>query len=129
MLIITNNPKVKAELAPLNIEVFFIDGLYGEVLACIRRMVIIEHREILSHPLSGSLKPNETYYNSTFISASSSQYIHMESLEYIESAIQVYEKFLSSKQCPNWTKQILEDFAFVDFSIVQSTLQRMGTLI
>ncbi|MGO3609619.1 MAG: GrdX family protein, partial [Enterococcus sp.] len=55
-----------------------------------------------------------------------SQSIDLESLEYMESAIAVYEKFIKNKQRPNWSLGVLQDFAFVDFYIAQSTLDRIG---
>jgi len=60
------------------------------------------------------------------LSETTSQYIDIESLEFIESAIAVYEKFIKNKQRPNWSLAVLNDFAFVDFYIAQSTLDRMG---
>ncbi|HCM85386.1 MAG TPA: hypothetical protein DIT08_04830 [Enterococcus sp.] len=106
----------------------FIDGSYGEVLVEVKQQIIEKHVVLLSHPLSGSIKPNETYYKTIFVTETTSQYIDTESLEYIESAIAVYEKFIKNKQRPNWSLAVLKDFAFVDFYIAQSTLDRMEVL-
>lgn len=107
-------------------EVSYVEGSYGDVLAEVKRQIIEKHVCLLSHPLSGSIKPNETYYKTIFAAETTSQYIDIESLEYIESAIAVYEKFIKNKQRPNWSLAVLKDFAFVDFYIAQSTLDRMG---
>lgn len=77
-------------------------------------------------PVKWKHQTNETYYKTIFASETTSQYIDIESLEYIESAIAVYEKFIKNKQRPNWSLAVLNDFAFVDFYIAQSTLDRMG---
>ncbi|MDT2602196.1 GrdX family protein [Enterococcus hulanensis] len=122
MFIITNNPMVKEKLG----EVSYVEGSYGDVLDEVKRQIIDKHVCLLSHPLSGSIKPNETYYKTIFAAETTSQYIDIESLEYIESAIAVYEKFIKNKQRPNWSLAVLKDFAFVDFYIAQSTLDRMG---
>ena len=122
MFIITNNPMVKEKLG----EVSYVEGSYGDVLDEVKRQIIEKHVCLLSHPLSGSIKPNETYYKTIFAAETTSQYIDIESLEYIESAIAVYEKFIKNKQRPNWSLVVLKDFAFVDFYIAQSTLDRMG---
>lgn len=122
MFIITNNPMVKEKLG----EVSYVEGSYGDVLDEVKRQIIEKHVCLLSHPLSGSIKPNETYYKTIFVAETTSQYIDIESLEYIESAIAVYEKFIKNKQRPNWSLAVLKDFAFVDFYIAQSTLDRMG---
>ncbi|MGL9814678.1 MULTISPECIES: GrdX family protein [Enterococcus] len=127
MIIITNNPMVKEKINQACL-LSFIDGSYGEVLVEVKQQIIEKHVVLLSHPLSGSIKPNETYYKTIFVTETTSQYIDIESLEYIESAIAVYEKFIKNKQRPNWSLAVLKDFAFVDFYIAQSTLDRMEVL-
>ncbi|KRM94707.1 hypothetical protein FC24_GL000276 [Loigolactobacillus rennini DSM 20253] len=104
----------------------FIDGAYADVLASVKKAVIDKHWTLLTHPLSGSLKPNETYYRTVFLDNTHLQYIDMQSLEYIEAAIRVYDKFMRDKPRPQWPAKVLADFAFIDFDIAQSTLQRMG---
>ncbi|MDT2820157.1 GrdX family protein [Enterococcus devriesei] len=125
MIIVTNNPMVKEQINQLK-AVDFVEGSYGEVLSYVKRRVIDERLYLLSHPLSGSIKPNETYYKTIFLTETNSQSIDLESLEYMESAIAVYEKFIKNKQRPNWSLGVLQDFAFVDFYIAQSTLDRIG---
>lgn len=127
MIIITNNPMVKEKINQACL-LSFIDGSYGKVLVEVKQQIIEKHVVLLSHPLSGSIKPNETYYKTIFVTETTSQYIDIESLEYIESAIAVYEKFIKNKQRPNWSLAVLKDFAFVDFYIAQSTLDRMEVL-
>ncbi|MBO0452112.1 GrdX family protein [Candidatus Enterococcus murrayae] len=126
MIVITNNPMVKEKLGQIGVMLFLEDAEYGDVLNVVKKQIIDDHICLLSHPLSGSIKPNETYYKTIFASETNSQYIDIESLEYIESAIAVYKKFIKNKQRPNWSLAVLEDFAFVDFYIAQSTLERMG---
>lgn len=125
MIIITNNPMVNERMGNVA-NLCFVEGSYKEVLDEVKRQIIERHIHLLSHPLSGSIKPNETYYKTIFVFETNSQYIDIESLEYIESAILVYEKFIKNKQRPNWSLAVLKDFAFVDFYIAQSTLDRMG---
>lgn len=125
MIIITNNPMVNERMGNVA-NLCFVEGSYKEVLDEVKRQIIERQIQLLSHPLSGSIKPNETYYKTIFVSETNSQYSDIESLEYIESAIVVYEKFIKNKQRPNWSLAVLKDFAFVDFYIAQSTLDRMG---
>lgn len=125
MIIVTNNPMVQEKLKDIR-TIHFVEGLYGNVLDEVKKQIIDKHFRLLSHPLSGSIKPNETYYKTIFVTETTSQYIDIESLEYIESAIAVYEKFIKNKQRPDWSLAVLKDFAFVDFYIAQSTLERMG---
>lgn len=125
MIIVTNNPMVKERINQQK-AVDFVEGSYGQVLRHVKGRIIKERLCLLSHPLSGSIKPNETYYKTIFLTETHSQSIDLESLAYMESAISVYEKFIKNKQRPNWSLGVLHDFAFVDFSIAQSTLNRIG---
>ena len=120
-MIVTNNPQVAAKF-----DTRFVDGSYGKVLEKVRQLIIQEHRVLLSHPLSSSLKPNETYYKTIILAATPAQAIDLESLTYIESALEVYEQFSQDRTCPKWTEKGLADFALVDFSITRSTLERIG---
>ena len=62
MQIISNNPMVKEQITQQ--PVIFIDGSYGDVLIEVKRLIVDDHHVLLSHPLSGSIKPNETFYKS-----------------------------------------------------------------
>lgn len=123
MQIISNNPKVKATIDQC--PIIFVDGTYGDVLYETKRLVIEEQKVVLTHPLSGSIKPNETFYKSIIITTTKQSQIDLESLEIIEQAIEVYEKFTRDRKTPNWTDAILEDFATIDLDLMQSTLQRI----
>lgn len=80
---------------------------------------------MLTHPLSGSIKPNETFYKSIIITTTKQSQIDLESLEIIEQAITVYEKFIKDRATPNWLDSVLEDFATIDLDLMESTLQRI----
>ncbi|MGX6977917.1 GrdX family protein [Vagococcus elongatus] len=129
MILLTNNPKVSEEMKAVNnVKIYYYQDVdYGGILEHAQQLIVNEKLILLSHPLSGSIKPNETYYKTIFFSEKSNQFIDIESLEYIESALLVYEKFMKNQMRPNWTEKILADFAFVDLYLTKSTLQRMGT--
>lgn len=123
MQIISNNPKVRENIK--DCPVVFIDGEYGDVLNHVKRLIIEEKLVLLSHPLSGSIKPNETYYRSILITTTTNKEIDMESLDLIDQAIAVYDKFIMNQKTPQWIDRVLEDFALIDLDIMQSTLQRI----
>ena len=85
MLIITNNSMVK-EYYESSYEILFIDGQYREVLVQARDRIHNGHK-LLTHPLSGSIKPGETPYKSLVISKEAGRSLDINSLELIESAI------------------------------------------
>lgn len=123
MRIVTNNPKVNKEIE--GYPIYFIDGTYGDVLQATKEMIINERQVLLSHPLSGSIKPNETFYKSIILHDQKSEYVDLYSLELMESAEATYNKFISDRPTPNWTEKILEDFQLVDFHLVDATLGRI----
>ena len=65
-IIITNNSMVRDELSA-NYQVEYEDISYEDVLRKVRDRVYAGHK-LLTHPLSGSVKPNETPYKSVMIS-------------------------------------------------------------
>lgn len=123
MLIVTNNPMV-AE-ASLSKSTVFLECDYDQVLLAVKQRIIEQQMVLLTHPLSGSIKPNETYYKSIVLEEGSGQGIDLPSLEYMEEAFVVYEKFIKNKQRPNWTVAVLKDFAYVDYYLMESTFERM----
>lgn len=125
MQIITNNPKVKGSITDQTIV--FIEGNFGDVLKETKRLVVDERHVILTHPLSGSIKPNETFYKSIIITTTTLDQIDIESLDLIDNAIEVYNKFIKDSKTPNWTERILDDFATIDLDLMENTLQRIGS--
>lgn len=125
MIIVTNNPKV-LEIKQINVE--YLEGSYYDVLTQVKSLVTDQKYQILSHPLSGSIKPNETYYKSIMIDDNSYEYIDLNSLELIEKAIEVYDKFLKDKVRPNWSPNVLDDFALVDYFLIKSAMESANYL-
>lgn len=116
-IIITNNPLVKEELGGLyNVEYFEIS--YEDILKTVRDRIYKGH-ELLTHPLSGSVKPNETPYKSIMISEDI-RGLDIKQMRIIESAIQSCKKFQfkSDKYAP----EVYEDFQVVDLTLISSAL-------
>lgn len=119
MFIVTNNPSVKDYFR--DDEVHFVDKGYKDVLLKVRDYIHQNHI-LLTHPLSGSVKPNETPYKS--IAVELSDKLDFESLELIENALMVYDKFQGNEQTPNWTQSIKEDFMVIDFDLIKNALRK-----
>lgn len=105
-----------------DIELEYIDKLgYMDVLKRARDEIHLGE-VLLTHPLSGSVKPNETPYKSLAIDHAA---LHdLNSLELIEQAIATYIKFEHNRALPNWTEQVREDFMVVDFDLIKNALRR-----
>ena len=120
MIIITSNPIVKQEIK--NKEILHKDITYIEILKECRDLI---HKgyELLSHPLYGSVKPNETLYRSIIMKKGKN--LDTNSLILIEEAIATCIKFQKNKITPNWTEKVTDDFKVIDFDILNNTLQRI----
>ena len=115
-IIITNNPLVKEKYVDKEVE--FYDKSYQEILQIVKNKIALGHK-ILTHPLSGSVKPKETPYKSVMITRAKSS-LDFESLEIIENAIITAEKFVERRD--KWTEQVLKDFQLVDFTLIDSAM-------
>lgn len=118
-IIITNNPLVKEKFAS-TYEIEFYRNTYIEILETVRDKIHLGH-ELLSHPLAGSIKPNETPYRTIIISKEKNQ-LDMKSLSLIESAIATTRKFIENRPTPNWNDIALFDFQTVDLSLIENML-------
>ena len=118
-IIISNNLKAKEFFEKEQIEVLYTDGDYKEVLYTVRDRVQLNYH-LLTHPLSGSIKPNETPYKS--IAVKKEKDLDLLSLELISNAIEVYNKLQKDLKTPLWTKSILEDFMVIDLDLIKNAL-------
>jgi hypothetical protein len=119
-IVITNNPMVRDMFSGQGIE--FHNTNYFEVLKTVRDRVHLGHR-LLTHPLSGSVKPGETPYKTVIISAKKGG-LDEESLSMIENSIQTYQKLTANSVCKvggtkkNWNQAILIDFQLIDRNLI-----------
>lgn len=124
MLLITNNPDVRDAFKDKHgIELRFIEGSYRDVLVAARDL-IHSGSKLLTHPLMGSLKPNETPYRSVALAVSEGQ-MDMDSLLLIENSIQTFDKFAAVVRPDrgiNTPERMLADFRLIDLSLISSAL-------
>lgn len=121
--IITNNKKVK-EYYKNRYEIIFLTGSYSAVLYDVRNR-IHKGAVLITHPLSGSIKPGETPFKSILVSNRKGD-VDCNSLALIEQAVNVYEKFSKQKQLKDeqyYTERVLEDFREIDFTLLFSALR------
>lgn len=115
--ILTNNPRV-LKLRDDGMEVRFTEDDYMGVLRQTRDLVHQGHR-LLTHPLSGSVKPKENPYKSIMFTSKKGA-LDRESLVLIENAIIAAEKF--PDKSPYWTPKVRDDLALVDYTLITSAL-------
>ncbi|MBU5294518.1 GrdX protein [Anaerosalibacter bizertensis] len=120
-IIVTNNPLVKNRLKEkVFLEYYDVD--YLKLLEIVRDKVHLGYK-LLTHPLSGSVKPNETPYKTVIVSENSN--LDTESLMIIENSIATTKKMLDINNTPPWNKEILEDFQVIDLSLIEGVLYRL----
>lgn len=123
-VVVTNNPKVEKKIKEYEkIKLIYLEnGKYMDVLKKVRDEVHIGAR-ILTHPLTSSLKPNETPYKSIVIEKNDK--IDFESIKIISNSIEVAEKFLKIENKNIYIEKILRDFQTIDLSTIMSGIESM----
>lgn len=119
-LLITNNQKsIDAAKDKMTCE-FLPQGTYMEVLLAARDKIHAGHK-LLSHPMAGSVKPNQTPFRSIVLDGAVSPASECwESVELIEKSIAAAEKFFTCRALPLWPEKIREDFRTIDLSFIQN---------
>jgi len=124
MTIITNNPLVyRSEYT--EIEKIFVESTNIEGVLLAVRDLIHKGHHLITHPLSGSLKPNENPYKSIIVSRKSSGIV-FDHLIMIEKGIESTYKFFRGKNMRKYCDATKHDFMVVDKLIIESRLNSNG---
>jgi len=116
-ILITNNPLVETQYKDrFNVEYINTD-LHG-ILIKVRDLVHKGHH-LLTHPLTGSVKPNETPYKSVLVSEKPEE-TDVQSVTIIGESIQTALKFVP-KEIP---EKHLSDLQIVDLSLIRTALEK-----
>lgn len=109
-------------------EVIFLETLdIIEVMKTVRNYVHKGYK-LLTHPLSGSVKPVETPFKSVAISVDPTT-LDMQSLTIIEDAIMMAEKFKRTEnRLETIPESILDDFRLIDFGLIRSGLEGINNI-
>lgn len=121
MKLITNNPKFIEENLK-DIEIEYLDMSYIDILRKIRDYVH-ENWEIVTHPLYGSVKPNETIYRTIVIKEKNS--LDITSVNLISDAILTFKKFRNNREVPQWTDRVKDDFSVIDHDLIINAINRI----
>lgn len=119
-IIITNNIAVKEEFEKTCAALYREESLQS-LFERIRDYVHKGHL-LLSHPLSGSVKPNENPFKSVLMSSKPQKSVDVQSLNIIEQSITAARKFAQINL--NLTPQVIKDFQTVDLALIKSALNK-----
>lgn len=122
-IIITNNKYVYEKYKDTNEIKYDEDFTYLDVLEYVRNQIHKGHK-LLTHPLSGSVKPNETPYKTIMISKNRDS-MDYDSLMIIEKSIATAKKFIKNKPTPNWTEKVLDDFRVIDLTLIENVINKI----
>ncbi|GAA0775383.1 GrdX family protein [Clostridium subterminale] len=120
LFIVTNNPMSKEKFEG-KYKVEFIDVPQLDILKKVRNYIHKGNR-ILTHPLMGSVKPNETPYRTVCVSVEVVDGVDLQSLEIMENSIVTTEKFLRDFNTPQWSEKILADFQLIDSDLIDHAI-------
>lgn len=123
-ILITNNPYVYEKYNKSMELIYKKDSNYIEILEFVRDK-IHEGHELLTHPLSGSVKPNETPYKTIMISKRKGK-LDESGLSLVEESIVTARKFMTDKPTPEWTESVLDDFMVIDLSLIENVVDKLG---
>jgi len=116
-ILVTNNPLVQAQFQS-GIKVEYTDTNLLGVMTKVRDLIHQGHR-LLTHPLSGSVKPNETLYKSVLLTEVQ-EGTDAQSVTIIEECIITAQKF-PPKQIP---EKYMNDMQVVDLSLIRNVLEK-----
>lgn len=128
-ILVTNNPKVFNKYGKPGVDRFLTQCKYLEGQAFIHvlewvRDRVHEGHQLLTHPLTGSVKPYETPYKSVLIAAEKKR-LDMDSLKIIEDALTLTKKFLEDYEPRELPERIHQDFQLIDYNLIESGIESL----
>lgn len=112
--VLTNNPRARewwSRSESNNMHVLWLDGDLPAVYTAARDLVHIGWR-LVNHPLSSSIKPNQSPYKTLILAKESS--VDCQSLMAVEAAIAAVKKF---GVYSGTSSDVLEDLQLVDLDL------------
>ena len=120
ILIVTNNPSLSAADHIIQLS----DADVPAVLCAVRDYLHKGHR-LLTHPLAGSVKPNENPYKSIVITSKPGA-LDLESLSILEGAIALARRMLRESPPKQLPAHVLSDMALIDHSLLSAGLDSLA---
>ena len=116
VVIVTNNPLVLKEMEH-RYSIIYKETTFDGILEQIRDLIHKGYR-LLTHPLSGSVKPGETPYKSVLMSHG--ERLDMTSLTLIEDAIRTSRKFEDKSE--KYSGKTLDDLKLIDMDLLKGAI-------
>ncbi len=120
ILVITNNPSLAHGDHIIHLGEAGVLAVMKEVRGYLHK----GHR-LLTHPLAGSVKPNENPYKSIVITRQPG-ILDFESVSILEGAIKLAERMLRESPQRQLPAQVLADLALIDHSLLTAGLESLA---
>lgn len=119
-VLITNNPLLTEAFPQIEITEC---RTVSQTLITTRDLVHRGYR-LVTHPLAGSLKPNETPYRSIILEKGTK--LHERSLWYLEQALQKYAQFPQTPPLSDYPADALSEYQILDRSLMESAIHSLA---
>ncbi|MCK8828352.1 GrdX family protein [Natroniella acetigena] len=120
-IVVTNNPLVQKSI---DLSVEYCSTL-DEVMFMTRDFIHLGY-ELITHPLSGSVKPVQCPYKSIVLKKDQNnikrKMLDYQAVKIIESAIKKVEQFKKNHIFREYPKSVLIDYQTIDFTLLKSGL-------
>ena len=116
--IITNNPLVNTVLSEYYTVEYYEDLSLRDILVKVRDMVYSGY-ELHTHPLAGSVKPNETMFKSVVVGTDMKN-VDIEHCELMMNALITCDKF--KKLGVTYSDYHIKDFQLIDYTLLCGAL-------
>lgn len=124
-LIVTNNPLVEAYISAHGLDNYYqivwIEGYTEDVLRRVRNLCHSHHR-LITHPLTGSIKPNQTPFKTVVLEQGDAKVVDLESVQLAEAGLGKALDLLKSRPRPEVAFRFSDDFAVIDLDFFKSYL-------
>ncbi len=117
-IIVTNNKMVRDKYSG-RFHVEYFDVPLADLMETVRDM-IHKNYKLLTHPLSGSIKPNESKYKSFILEEG--HCLDYESVAIISESIMTVYKFCEMKKNSFISPQMDRDYMLIDMSLLEGCL-------
>lgn len=122
--ILTNNPYVEKQFVS-KYATEYLEVPLAQILEAGRAYIHKGHK-LLSHPLSGSVKPYETPYKSVMLSKTRGS-LDLESLHIIEESLENVRKFKGMKR--EYSESVYRDFQMIDFTLIDGAVSSAQNML
>lgn len=116
--IITNNPLVADKFAKIS---HFTSCSVSDIFTKARDEIHLG-ASLINHPLSGSIKPNESPYKSLLLSVKRAE-LDYKSLQMIETAFETLTKLPVYDRA--FPQRVLDDFQVIDLDLLDSAISSL----